>query len=153
MIPMEDVQIDLKKWLSDYCGNVQEYEFQVRTLIRQDKNLIRDINSAYSSRDIVRIQERIKGFLKEEKVFIKTCKKCENVNYISSPYKPDEIIANRKCEKCSHWLFGKKAEIQEFKVNADSTPVTKKCLYCNSLVLPPNTLTCNSHRNVVFNLY
>ncbi|WP_186673544.1 hypothetical protein [Sporosarcina sp. BP05] len=147
---MEDIQIELRKWLSNHCGNVQKYEDRVRTLIRQDKNLIRDINTTYSSRDIVSIQKRIEGFLKEEQVFIKTCKKCKKVTYISGPYKPDEIISDRKCKKCSHWLFGKKAEPQEFKEKVDSTLVIKKCLYCNNPVLPPNTVTCYSHNNVSF---
>lgn len=137
---MEDIQIELKKWLSDYCGNVQEYENRVRKLINQNKSLIIYINAAYSSQEIVGIQERIKNFLIEKKVWIETCNNCKKVNYISKP----KDIYNRKCEQCSHWLF------KETEENDNSTVVTKKCLYCSNPVLPPNTITCYIHNSVSF---
>ncbi|WP_338656285.1 hypothetical protein [Sporosarcina psychrophila] len=137
---MEDIQIELKKWLSDYCGNVQEYEYQVRTLINQNENLTTYIKAAYSSQNIEIIQEKIEDFLIEKKIWIETCNNCKKVNYISKP----KNIYNRKCEQCSHSLF------KETEENDNSTPATKKCIYCNTPIFPPNTMTCFSHNNVGF---
>ena len=143
MLPMEDVQVELKKWLSDYCGNVQEYEYKVRTLINQNKLLTTNIKSAYSSRDIVKIKEMIKVFLIKKEIWIETCNNCKKVNYISGRYKPNEKFINRKCEQCNQSLFNNEDD--------DYTLETKKCIYCNSPVLPPNTLTCYTHNSVGFN--
>lgn len=135
---MEDIQTELKKWLSDYCGNVQEYEHQVRILIIQNKTLTTHINAAYSSQNIEIIQEKIQDFLIEKKIWIETCNNCKKVNYISG----EEKIYNRECEQCSHSLFKNE--------NDNSTAATKKCIYCNNPVLPPNTLTCYTHNSVSF---
>lgn len=144
---MENVQIELRKWLSEYCGNVQEYEYQVRKLINLNKIVTSRIRSAYSSRDIEKIKELIKEFLIEKNIWIKTCNNCKKVNYISG--KRGERILNRKCEQCYHFLYkNEKEEIEEFD---KSTTTTKKCLYCNNPVTPPNTVTCYSHNNVGFN--
>lgn len=126
---------------------MQEYEDEVRLLIKRDKGLLNSINADYLLKDVASIQKKITKYLIENKVWIKTCKKCDTVNFITGPYKPDEKIFNRQCEECAYPIF------KSVKTSDNRTPTQRKCIYCSTPIFPPNTMTCYEHKNVEFDLY
>jgi predicted RNA-binding Zn-ribbon protein involved in translation (DUF1610 family) len=103
MNTMNNIQVELKTWLTNLCASSPEFEQRLRTLLLQNKTLVRNINIAFKTKDIKHIQIMIKDFMIENKIFIRTCSSCNKKYFLVG--KPDEKVYKRKCDQCGEPLF------------------------------------------------
>ncbi|PAE32021.1 hypothetical protein [Bacillus sp. 7884-1] len=68
---MDEIQGVLKKWLADLCGNDQKNEQKFRSLLLQDKSLVREINTAYRNQDILATKNLIENFANKNNLLLR----------------------------------------------------------------------------------
>lgn len=146
---MRTIKSELKEWLGNLSGNDKECELKVRSLLNQDKDLIYEINFAYASGNVPRVQQLIKDYLSNQRIIIRTCKECSKKNLVYS-YKLEVM----RCEQCQKPLLKPKVKEHVQHEDIKNKEEIRKCIYCGKEVSPlSNAVTCYSCRNVSFSLY
>ncbi|SOC39062.1 hypothetical protein [Ureibacillus acetophenoni] len=143
MFPIQKI---MKEWLSNKCENDEHVERNLRKLIIQDKQLLREINiliqngtvSEIQDYVIIEIQKLIDSFIESKNLIINLCKRCKSKDLFNT-----HNIEHHICKKCSRDILkvsykniteGKKYNPEQRNVSVHNTSI------CNSCGFPIDTL-------------
>lgn len=146
---MSVIKEHLRSWIYELCERNAECEAKLRDLLRGDKELIRNVNSAFVQGDVKKVKVLIEKYKREKGIMIFTCVNCSEKNVIYSSKLP-----NVRCNHCNKMVVQTNTGKLEDNNVVTGKDKKRRCLYCSNPVSSiPGSTTCYSHRNVGFNVY